>query len=157
MNLAVRLVATGVGLADAVGLAVDRVKLLSPFLHPVTKSGNTDRNTNKQRRIQICRTLYHGWGNCEAQIHCLSANSAPLRRGQRLIDVIEMLFDRTKLHESASGITLVISVICRTSCRKSELLFRCIRQRALLLHWPGWWLLVGLERPKQVFQPKRPG
>src|SRR5258707_15142651 len=66
MNLAVRLVsgggvgvasATGVALvgADAVGLGVDRVKLLSPFLHPVTKSGTTHRNTNKQRRIQICR------------------------------------------------------------------------------------------------------
>src|SRR5258705_1987214 len=56
MNLAVRLVSGGgVGLADAVGLGVDGVKLLSPFLHPVTKSGNTDRNTNKQRRIQTRR------------------------------------------------------------------------------------------------------
>jgi hypothetical protein len=62
MNLAVRLVATGVGLADAVGLAVDWVKLLSPFLHPVTKSANTERNTNKQRRVQIYRKLYHGLG-----------------------------------------------------------------------------------------------
>ena len=76
MNLAVRLVsgggfgvacATGAGLADALGPGLDWVKLLSAFLHPATRSGNTDRNTNKQRRIQICPTLYHAWKNCEVQ------------------------------------------------------------------------------------------
>jgi hypothetical protein len=39
--------------------------------------------------------------------------------------VIEMLFDRTKLHESRL-FTLVISGICRTSCRKSALLFQVV-------------------------------
>ena len=73
MNFAVRLVsgggvgvalATAVGLvdADAVGLEVAGVKLLSSFLHPVTKSGTTDRNTNKQRRIKrrlVAAEAYH--------------------------------------------------------------------------------------------------
>ena len=33
----------------------------------------------------------------------------------------------------------------------------CIRQRALMLHWPGSWLLVGLERPKQVIPTETTG
>jgi len=71
MNLAVRLVsgagvglasATAVGLvdADAVGLEVDWVKLLSPFLHPVTKSGNEAASAAKSQRktrLFICKSL----------------------------------------------------------------------------------------------------
>lgn len=48
---------TGVGVADtgAVGVGLGLFEPFSPFLQPATTNGNTDKNTNKQRRIQICR------------------------------------------------------------------------------------------------------
>src|ERR1700730_10932947 len=62
-----------------------------------------------------------------------------------------MLFDRTKLHEFRLWYHFGYFRYLPNLMQKIGIaLPSCIRQRALLLHWPGSWLLVGLERPKQV-------
>jgi hypothetical protein len=72
--------------------------------------------------------------------------------------VIEMLFDRTKLHEFRLWYHFGYFRYLPNLMQKIGIaLPSCIRQRALLLHWPGSWLLVGLERPKQVIPTETTG
>jgi hypothetical protein len=57
---------------------------------------------------------------------------------KRLIDVIAMLFDRTKLHEFRLWYHFGYFRYLPNLMQKIGIaLPSCIRQRALLLHWPG--------------------